>query len=98
MAENDIWIMRAIIGALVGIYGWFLKHISTSKKHPCKDDITEKFDKVVFQDVCDERSKGIRDCIENEIVSSKERYETLTETMKGGFDRMDKRLERIESK
>lgn len=78
MAENDVWIQRVLIGAIVGIYGWFLKHISASRRHPCADNI-------VFQDVCDAEKKRLEDCIEGEVKRSEQRHTELRQDMKDGF-------------
>lgn len=74
----DWRILGPLMAGLVALFGWLAKHISNTKKHPCKDDI-------VFQDVCDERSRRLQDCIENEVTVSKERYETLAKKVDDGF-------------
>lgn len=84
--DNDTKIITAIIAALVGIYGWLLKHLSNTTKHPCKEDI-------VFRNVCDEKVKRLDDCIETQAKLSAERYETLTKKVDDGFDDL-KRLVR----
>ena len=74
----DWRILGPLVAGMIALFGWIARHISNTKKHPCKDDI-------VFQDVCDERSKRLEDCIENEVEVSKERYETLTKKVDDGF-------------
>jgi len=74
----DWRILGSLMAGLVALFGWLAKHISNTKKHPCKDDI-------VFGDVCDERSRRLQDCIENEVKVSKERYETLAKKVDDGF-------------
>jgi len=69
-----LWIFGGLGGLITSAGGLLIKHISNSKKHPCKNDI-------VFRDVCESEKAGIRDCIEREIELSKERYETLTTTL-----------------
>lgn len=83
---------QAIIGAAVGIgtailgvYVWVGKHISNSKKHPCKDDI-------VYGDVCTERGKAneqahlhLKEGIDNAIARSNEQHDELKADMKSGF-------------
>ena len=62
--ESDWKIIGPRMAALVGIYGWFLKHMASSKKHPCKDDI-------VYRDVC----KATHDCVEAKLDGMKELME-----------------------
>lgn len=81
-------IVGAAVGigtAIIGVYVWVGRHISNSSKHPCKTGIDEKFGKVVFMDVCEEKVKRLDDCIESEAKRSTERYEALKETMESGF-------------
>lgn len=56
MAEMDNKTLLAVFGLFVGVYGWLLKHLSNSKKHPCNDNL-------VYKDVCEAN----RDCIETKI-------------------------------
>lgn len=84
--NNNIPIFGILITTILGVYAWLLKHLSNSKKHPCKDDI-------VFRDVCDEKVKRIDDCVETQAKLSAERYETLTKKVDDGFDEL-KRLVR----
>lgn len=77
MSNNNIdWrVIAAIIAAFTGVYGWLLKHLSNSKKHPCADDI-------VFEKNCEAR----RDCIESSVEGlkeySKERFDRIEELIK----------------
>jgi hypothetical protein len=79
---NDWRIIGIIVAVIMAIAGWVAKHITNSKKHPCKDDI-------VFQDVCDERSKRLDDCIETSIEHQKEQYQLLREDVNSRFDRIE---------
>ncbi len=63
---------------IVGVCGWVAKHITNSKKHPCKDDI-------VFKDVCDETQRRLEDCVESEAKLCQQRYESLTKQVDSGF-------------
>lgn len=69
---------KAIIGICVGIVAWVTKHITNSKKHPCKSDI-------VFKDVCEAK----QDCLENELKNINNRVGELKDDMKNGFDRVE---------
>lgn len=75
---DDRWVVGIISGAFMALAGWVAKHITNSKKHPCKGDI-------VFRDVCDERSKRLEDCIEGAIERSEARYQELKADMQAGF-------------
>jgi len=70
MASIDDKTLFGILALFAGIYGWLIKHLSNSNRHP-------NADKIVFHDVCLERNKRLEDCIENEIKQSKERYDNL---------------------
>lgn len=77
MVEVDNKIVVAVIALFTGIYGWFLKHLSNPKKHPCADDI-------VFEKNCEAR----RDCIETSVKDlkeySKERFDRIESLIKDG--------------
>lgn len=75
---DDRWVIGIISGVFMTLAGWVAKHITNSKKHPCKDDI-------VFRDVCDERSKRLEDCIEGTIERSEAKYQELKSDMQAGF-------------
>ena len=64
MADIDNKILLGITTMIVGVYGWLLKHLSNSKKHPCSD-------KLVYRDTC----QANRDCIEMKIDGLKELLE-----------------------
>ncbi len=79
----------AIGSVILGVYIWVGKHISNSKKHPCKDDI-------VFEDVCTERGKAnkeaheyLKEGITAAIARSDEQHKELKNDMKAGFDRLE---------
>lgn len=54
-----------LIALIAGVYGWLLKHLSNSKKHPCGDNL-------VYKDVCEAN----RDCIEAKIDGLQKVIET----------------------
>ena len=68
--NNDWKFMAVVSSAIIGVYGWLLKHLANTKKHPCSDDI-------VFKDVCKEKTKRLEDCIEAQVKLETERYENL---------------------
>ena len=79
----------AIGTAIFGVYVWVGKHISNSKKHPCKDD-------MVFKEVCEERGKAndqahehLKEGIENAIKRSDEQHNELKVDMKAGFTKIE---------
>lgn len=75
MMEVDSKIIVVVIGLFTGVYGWLIKHLSNSKKHPCADDI-------VFEKTCDAR----RDCIESSVKDlkeyNKERFDRIEDMLK----------------
>jgi len=73
----------AIFAAIIGVYEALRKHTSHPKKHVCSDD-------VVFRDVCDERHKGVEDCIENVLKLTTIQYQNLS-------DKIDDLKESIEN-
>ena len=82
---NDWKLIGPIIAAVVALFGWFLKHVTGDRKHPCADNL-------VYRDVCDERSKRIEHCLEGAIKRSEQQYQDLKTDMKDGFDRIEKKL------
>lgn len=69
----------AIPAALMAvIITCLIRHVSKAEKHPCKEDIDIKFGKVVFKDVCDERTKRIEEQITN-----------VDKNMTAGFKRVE---------
>ncbi len=71
----DVKLMALIATPILGFIAWVTKHITNSKKHPCKSDI-------VFKDVCEAK----QDCIESEIKNVNKRLDELKTDMKEGFD------------
>jgi len=73
--KTQIWIVGTLIAAVTGLYGWFLTHMSNSKKHPSKDAI-------VYKDYCDKN----HDCVEAKIDGLKElmeqRFDSLEELVR----------------
>ena len=74
----DIKIIAIIATPILGFAGWVTKHITNSKKHPCKADI-------VFKDVCETK----QDCIEGEIKNLSNRVDDMKNDMNRGFDRLE---------
>lgn len=74
----DIKIIAIIAAPILGFAGWVTKHITNSKKHPCKSDI-------VFKDVCETK----QDCIEGEIKNLSNRVDDMKKDMNRGFDRLE---------
>jgi len=72
--DNDWKVIAFVSTAIIGVYGWLIKHLSNSRKHPCADNL-------VFKDVC----QAQRDCIETSVSSLKElieqRFDHLEKTI-----------------
>ena len=95
MITTDWKIIGPLMGAMVGLFGWFAKHISNSKKHPCKDNI-------VYKDVCDARGidndkehQHLKEGIEDLKDETRQGFVTVNKSMEKGFDRMDDLIRNI---
>ena len=53
-------VMGAIATAMIGIYGWFIFHLSGKGRHPDGNQL-------VYKDFCDVSTKGLADHITTEI-------------------------------
>ena len=79
--DKPVWIVIGfLVTGIVGIYGFFVKHISCH--------VSKKIgDSVVYQDTCEAR----RDCIEQSVEGLKElivqRFEQLEKLINGQGDR-----------
>lgn len=80
MAEDGIdnRILLALTALIAGVYGWLIKHLSNSKKHPCADNL-------VYRDTCEQTVKRLEDCIEGQVKLETMRYEALTKRVDEGF-------------
>lgn len=80
------WKMLGFVSApIIGLYAWFIKHVTASNRHP-------KGDALVFSDVCIERGKAnkvahktLKEGIEAAIARSDEKHIELKDDMKAGF-------------
>jgi len=54
--KTDIWITRVIIAALIGIYGFFVKHLFS---HVEKQDLDRLKENVQYKDNCAEIVKRL---------------------------------------
>jgi len=68
-----------VIGGLMALFGFTLKHAVNSDRHPKKSD-------VVFKDVCDAERRAITDA----FMSMAQRIDDLKESNKDRFDRLEK--------
>lgn len=75
----DVKLIALIVMPILGFIGWVTKHMTNSKKHPCKSDI-------VFKDVCEAK----QDCIESEIKNINNRLDDIKVDMKDGFGRVER--------
>lgn len=77
MADANDWkIMGPIIAALVGIYGFVLKHLANTDRHPAKKDI-------VFREVCKPQMDRLEDCMGKDIKA-------LEKLMNQRFDNLER--------
>lgn len=75
MSELNDWkVIGPVIAALVGLYGFVLKHLANTDRHPGRKDI-------VYRDVCDQKTRRLEDCIESEIKLQREQLKSLEKTM-----------------
>ncbi len=51
MDAHDWKVVGLVSAPVLGLYAWFLKHVTGSNRHPKADDL-------VYRDVCDERGKA----------------------------------------
>ena len=54
--KTDIWIMRAVIACVIGIYGFFVKHLFD---HVEKQDLNNLKKSVQYKDNCTEIVKRL---------------------------------------
>lgn len=88
MTSAEWKIIGPICGAIVGLFGWFAKHISNTKKHPSSEDL-------VYNDVCVERAKAnelahkyLKGGIDAAIAKSDEQHRELKTDMRDGFTKI----------
>ena len=67
------------------VIGWIAKHITNSKKHPCKTDI-------VFKEVCESERRRIEDCVEGELKNLSARVTELRDDTKAGLTKIEQMI------
>lgn len=80
------WKMLGFVSApIIGLYAWFIKHVTSSSRHPKSNDL-------VYGDVCEERGKAndeahkhLKEGIETAIARSDEKHAELKDDMRTGF-------------
>jgi len=72
-ARTIVAVVSIFVVVILALAGWIFKHIQNGDKHQRPIDT----DKIVFKDVCDERSQRLEDCIEGAINLGKIQYEHL---------------------
>lgn len=87
MAENNWTIISIIATALVGIYTFFLKHVTC---HVNKTELNDFKKNVQFKDVCASERKRMEDCLESAMKLQTQRYESLEESIDEVKERLDK--------
>ncbi len=82
---TDWRVVGPLCAAMVGLYGWFLVHVTRGNRHPKSDDL-------VYGDVCTERGKSndqahthLQKGIEDAIKKSDEQHKELKADMRIGF-------------
>ena len=85
MDINDWKVIGFVSAPVIGLYAWFLKHVTGSSRHPKADDL-------VYSDVCLERGKAntqehshLQADIVAAIARSDEQHRELKMDMKSGF-------------
>ncbi len=75
MDVSDWKIIGFVSAPVLGLYAWFLKHVTGGNRHPKAED-------VVYRDVCDERGKA------NEVEHKhlKEGIDELKSDVRTGFN------------
>ena len=51
MDAHEWKILGFVSAPIIGLYAWFLKHVTSSNRHPKGEDL-------VYREVCDERGKA----------------------------------------
>jgi len=82
MEYKMLMVVLGVFAAIIGCYLWMAKHITNSKKHPCKEDI-------VYRDVCEAERGRIEDCVESELKNVNRRLDEQRSDMKDGFSRLE---------
>ena len=88
------WKMLGFVSApVIGLYAWFIRHISGTNRHPKADDL-------VYNDVCTERGKAndeahkhLKEDIVAAIARSDEKHSELKADMKTGFSEIKTLIE-----
>ncbi len=78
MDAHEWKILGFVATPVIGMYAWFIKHVTSSNRHPKADDL-------VYKDVCDERGKAN----ESEHKHLKEGIDELKVDVRTGFDKLE---------
>ena len=85
MDAPDVKLLGLLATPIIGLYAFFIKHVTSSNRHP-------KGDKMVYSDVCAARGKlnkqaheYLKEGIEAAISRSDEKHQELKADMKAGF-------------
>ena len=95
MDAHEWKILGFLSPPLIGLYAWFIRHISGSNRHPKADDL-------VYNDVCEARGKAndqahkhLKEGIEAAIARSDEKHTELKADMKAGFSDIQTDVKKI---
>lgn len=85
MDAHEWKVLGFVMTPLLGLYAWFIRHISTGNRHPKTEDL-------VYNDVCTERGRANKEThkqlskdIQSAIARSDEKHIELKADMKAGF-------------
>ena len=91
MDASDWKIVGFVAAPVIGLYGWFIRHLSGTNRHPKADDL-------VYNDVCEERGKAnieahryLKEGIDAAIARSDEQHKEL----KAGFGEIKADIKKI---
>ncbi len=94
MDATDWKIIGFVAAPIVGLYGWFIRHVSGPNRHPKADDL-------VYNDVCEARGKAneqahqyLKEGIDAAIARSDEQHKELKADMQIGFNDIKRLLQR----
>ena len=78
MDAHEWKILGFISGPIIGMYAWFIKHVTSGSIHPKADDL-------VYKDVCEER--GNTNNLEHHHL--KEGMDELKVDVRTGFEKLE---------
>ncbi len=85
MDAHEWKILGFVSAPVIGLYAWFLRHVTSTNRHPKSGDL-------VYSDVCEERGKAndeihkhLKEDIVAAIARSDEKHSELKADMKTGF-------------